>query len=114
MNRKFLVAAAALLLAMTSIGNAYADRSHYRSRVNVGVAFGPYWGPWYFPPPFYYPPYYPPVIIERPAPPVYIEQSPPAEVTARTDYWYYCQSRGGYYPHVKECPDGWLKVAPRP
>ena len=110
MNRRFLAIAALLLLSLAGIGTAFADRGHYHGRVGVGVVIGPYWGPWYYPPPYYYPP----VIIERPAPPVYIEQIQPTETAAKTDYWYYCQSRGGYYPYVKECPDGWMKVVPRP
>ncbi len=115
MSRRFLAIAALLMLSVAGIGNAFADRGHYHGSVGVGVVVGPYWGPWYYPPPYYYyPPYYPPVVIERTAPPVYIEQTPPAETGARTDYWYYCQSRGGYYPNVKECPDGWMKVLPRP
>ena len=116
MSKRLFCFVAVLLLGATSMSPAFADRVRYRGHVGVGVAVGPVWGPWYYPPPYYYPPYppYPPtVIIERPAPPpVYIEQSPPAP--ARTDYWYYCQSRGGYYPYVKECPDCWLKVAPQP
>ena len=114
MNRRFLAIIGLLMLGTASIGTALADRGHYHGRVGVGVVIGPYWGPWYYPPPYYYPPYYPPVVIERPAPPVYIEQSPPVAAEAKAGYWYYCQSRGGYYPHVKECPDGWLKVEPRP
>ena len=119
MKRQFLTITAILLLAVTGIGSASADKGHYHGRVGVGVVVGPYWGPWHYPapyyyPPYYYPPYYPPVVIERPAPPVYIEQSPPAETVAKSDYWYYCQSKGGYYPFVKECPDGWQKVLPRP
>ena len=109
---RFVKRSVAFLLLLAAMAASAWAGGHTR----VGVVIGPVWGPWYYPPPYYYPPYppYPPtVIIERPAPPpVYIEQSPPAP--ARTDYWYYCQSRGGYYPYVKECPDGWLKVAPQP
>jgi len=112
-----------LLLGIAGSGGAVADKGHRHSHVGVGVVVGPYWGPWYGPSPFYYPPYYSPyyyppyyspVVIERPAPPVYIEQSPPAETKPQTDFWFYCQSSGGYYPDVKECPGGWLKVPPRP
>jgi hypothetical protein len=28
------------------------------------------------------------------------------------NYWYYCQDSQAYYPYVKECPSGWLTVAP--
>ena len=94
-----------------SIDDASARRGHrghgHRGGVSVGLAVGPYWG-WG---PSYYPYYHhAPVVIERQAPPVYIEQqSPPAPAA---NYWYYCQSSNGYYPHVKECPAGWLRVLP--
>ncbi|WP_305073452.1 hypothetical protein [Propionivibrio sp.] len=112
--KKTLSVAMVFLLGIGAIGDALADRVHYRSRVGVGVVIGPYWGPWYYPPhPYYYPPYYPPVVIEQPAPPVYIEQQP-METATPSGYWYYCQSPEGYYPDVRECPGGWLKVLPRP
>ena len=111
--KKTVLIIAILMLGMTSMGNVHADRRS-RTHVGVGVMINPYWGPWYYPPPFYYP-NYPPVIIERPDPPVYIEQAQPADTAnAQTNYWYYCQTANGYYPYVKECPGGWLKVSPRP
>lgn len=58
-------------------------------------------GPW--PPYAYYEP--PPVIVQRP--PVYVEPE-----AAPEDYWYYCQNPQGYYPYIKTCPGGWLKVVP--
>jgi hypothetical protein len=112
-----------LLLGVAGIGNAWADRGRHS---HVGVVIGPYWGPSYYSPfPRYYPPYYPysyyypPVIIERPAPPVYIEQAqqpaPPAPAAAApTNYWYYCAATNGYYPYVRECRGGWQKVSPLP
>ena len=27
-------------------------------------------------------------------------------------YWYYCENPQGYYPYVKSCPGGWMKVVP--
>jgi hypothetical protein len=27
-------------------------------------------------------------------------------------YWYYCKDAKGYYPYVKRCPSGWMKVVP--
>ena len=123
-----------LLLGAGGAGNAWADHRH--GGVRFGVMIGPYWGgPWPYPsphyyPPYYYPPYYypphyayPPVVIERPAPQVYIEQPqapaapplPPAPVAAApANYWYYCAAAQGYYPYVKECPGGWQKVLPQP
>lgn len=74
----------------------------------IGVPLG--WG--YYPPPYY--PYPPPVIVSPPPPPVYIEQAPTREVNPPPkNYWYYCTNPPGYYPTIKECPDGWLKVVPQ-
>ncbi len=95
---------------------------HFKSRHFHGyyrsVWRGPgfYWrgsvvlGPWY---PYYYRPWYPyyyyarPPLIVQDQPRVYVqpEQQP-------ADYWYYCQNPQGYYPYVKKCPDGWMKVVP--
>ncbi len=112
--KNVLSAAMVFLLGIGAVGDAVADRVHRHSSVGVGIVVGPVWGPWYYPAPYYYPPYYPPVVIERPAPPVYIEQSPATEAVAPAGYWYYCQSPEGYYPDVRVCPNGWLKVLPRP
>lgn len=77
-------------------------------RTSVGVYVGPAWGPWYYPPYYYAPPL---VIVQPPPPPqVYVEQAPAPQQA----YWYYCPTTNGYYPHVKECPAGWLKVLPEP
>jgi hypothetical protein len=29
-------------------------------------------------------------------------------------YWYYCEGANAYYPHVQQCPGGWIKVMPSP
>ncbi len=108
-----------------------------------GSGFGPYYPrPYYGPvygPSFYGEPYYygypqPPVIIApAPQPQVYIEQAPqpvqvqPAQIQtipaaapqatsapAQDYYWYHCDKPDGYYPYVKECPQGWQKVTPEP
>jgi len=50
----------------------------------------------------------PPVIVQPP-PPVYTQQ-PPSD----PNYWYYCENPRGYYPYIKECPGGWMKVVPQP
>ncbi|MFZ4537524.1 hypothetical protein [Propionivibrio sp.] len=113
---------ALLLLGTFSVGNAWADHRGHRTR--FGVVIAPYWGPSYYPPPPYYyspyyPQYYPPVLVERLAPPVYIEQQPapavaPPAPSAPVNYWYYCAAAKGYYPYVKECRSGWQKVFPQP
>jgi hypothetical protein len=85
----------------------------------VSVWVGPgWWGgyPYY---PYYYPyynqyyyPYYNPYYGAPPAgdsqqPSGYVQQEEPS-------YWYFCQDPKGYYPYVKQCPKGWLKVVPSP
>ena len=79
-----------------------------------GVGWGSWW-PAYYP---YYPydPYYPyyPYYQYDPyyeASPVIIQQQPAeAEPQEEQVYWYFCSSPKGYYPYVKRCPGGWLKV----
>jgi hypothetical protein len=80
-----------------------------------GYGWGPrfYWGGsvavWPFPY-FYYPYYYP----YYASPPVVIQQQPQvySEPVQQPYYWYYCQNPQGYYPYVKSCPGGWMKVEP--
>lgn len=116
---------ALLVLVVAASGSAWADRGHRhghgRGQVHFGVVIGPLWGPWWYPPPRYYSPpypYYPSVVVERPAPTVYIEQpaaaAPAPAPQAQTNYWYYCDGAKGYYPYVKECPTGWQRVLPQP
>jgi hypothetical protein len=121
MKKQWIAIIAVFLLGTAAAGDAFAARWHRgghgwhgHRHVGVGVVVGPplFWGPWYYPPA-----YYPPVIIERRVPPVYVEQSPPVESRPQAryaGYWYYCQSPSGYYPEIRECPAGWVKVPPRP
>jgi hypothetical protein len=116
----------ALLLVSAINGHAggYYGGGHYRGGWGGGPAFrggvwigpgwgawGPGWGGWGWGLPVY--PYYATteVIIQQ-QPPVYVEpqQSQPEE----EGYWYYCQNPQGYYPYVKKCPNGWMKVVPSP
>ncbi|MDB5991900.1 MAG: hypothetical protein JWQ10_3303 [Herbaspirillum sp.] len=93
-----------LILGMAAMGvatTASADRGHFRGGVFIG---GPVWGPGYYPSPYYYPPPQP-VYVQPAPPPVYVEQT-------NDDYWYYCAQPKAYYPYVKECPQGWMKVVP--
>ena len=49
------------------------------------------------------------------APPVVIKQQPPVYIEPEeqeSGYWYYCQEAQAYYPYVKSCPGGWMKVVP--
>ena len=86
-----------------------SHRSHWGPRSSWGFRF--YWGfpvvvgsPWY--PYGYYSP--PPVIVQQQQP-VYVEPEQRPD-----EYWYYCQNPQGYYPYVKSCPGGWMKVVPQP
>jgi len=96
-------------------GGHYSGGWGYGHGGNYGhSSFGFYFGaPLY---PYYsYPYYYPPSIITVPAtPPVYIQQSPPAAQQNTPGYWYYCTNPEGYYPYIKECPNGWQQVEPVP
>lgn len=109
-----------------------------------GLGYGfygrlPYYPPYYGYPPAYgygppgygyggyapygygYAPAYPP-IVTVPSAPVVIQQQPqvvqsPPSVSVPaplTNYWHYCRKPDGYYPYVKNCPGGWLQVAPQP
>lgn len=109
------------LVAALFAGNALADRPHRHPHTSVRLGF--YFGdPWFYPPYPPYPPYWPrvympaPIVVTPPAPPVYIEQqpAPPGSVPLEPGYWYYCEEAKAYYPYVKQCPGGWLRVAPQP
>jgi hypothetical protein len=57
-------------------------------------------------------PQYPPQpVIER-QPEMYMQPVPQQQTEPA--YWYYCKDSNGYYPYVKRCPGGWLKVVPIP
>ena len=95
-------------------GLGYGHRGNYG-----GSGFGFYFGAPLYPYPTYryrYPYYFPPAIVTVPAPPpVYIQQTPPpVSQTNPAAYWYYCNNPEGYYPYIKECPNGWQKVEPMP
>ncbi len=99
-------------------GGHHHHSSGSRFYFGTTFLFGP---PWYSYPgypaypyyPYYYaaPPMYvaPPVIIETP-PPVYVQ--PDTRTEQEAYYWYYCQDPQGYYPYIKSCPGGWMKVVP--
>lgn len=79
----------------------------------------------YYPPAYGYAPRYgygnaygypPAVRVPAAPPPVYIQQeivqvAPQAQAV---EYWHYCRNPEGYYPYVKNCPEGWMQVAPQP
>lgn len=84
-------------------------------RVGVGFWLGPGWWPgWGWP--YYYPSYYPNYLPEQT---IVIQQQPelydqPAPQAEQPTYWYFCREPQGYYPYVKQCPGGWMKVVPTP
>jgi hypothetical protein len=88
-------------------GGGFWGGSGYYGGVWVGPGWGA-WGPGWWGPSVY--PYYvsPPVVIEQ-QPQTYIQSTPAPEEQV---YWYYCQNPQGYYPYVKKCPNGWMKVVP--
>lgn len=97
-----------------SIGLGYFGPGFYGGYGYGGYGFGGYG----FGSPYYYypPPYvYPQTVIVPTSPPAYIQQQQQVQPTQpQTSYWYYCQNPEGYYPYVKNCPAGWLQVAPQP
>jgi len=109
-------------------GHGGGGYSHGHSHLNLGINLGGYYDPGFYGYggygfggygygyPFYYPPYYayPPTVIIPSTPPVYIQQQQPQSAQPQTNYWYHCQNPEGYYPYVKNCPGGWLQVAPQP
>jgi len=99
-----LLAVVLLLLGVTLPGQA-----HFRRGVWVGPVWGPgWWGP-YGPYGYPYPSYYSPPVVVQQEPQEYVYQPAPR---SEQQYWYFCQDPQGYYPNVKKCPKGWLKVVP--
>lgn len=116
--------------------NHHFRGGHRYNRYNFGIGIGGFYGPGFYGPGFYgpgfygYPYYYgfssryyyprlygyPSSVIAPTSPPVYIQREAPvaASTQPQTSYWYYCRSPEGYYPYVKQCPEGWLQVAPQP
>ena len=74
--------------------------------------FNPYYYPaypvYYYPaPPVYYYQVSPPPVMVAP-PPGTAASAPPAPPPAAN--WYYCDSARGYYPNVRQCPEGWRMI----
>jgi hypothetical protein len=108
MNRiKAVLALAAVLAGAAASAPAFAGG---HTRFSFGLVIGAPFYPWYTPP--YY--YYPPAVVAVPAAPTtYIEQAGAPAPSQRSSYWYYCEASRTYYPYVKECPAGWLRVVPQ-
>lgn len=123
--KRWIVAAAATAVLLGTVATANADDHHWHGgfhrhwhhehwrhdrdywpgRFYLGI--GPVWNPLWYPPgyPYYYSPA--PVIVQPPT--TYIERPTPKQ----EHYWYYCEHPKGYYPYVKQCPQGWMKVVPQ-
>jgi hypothetical protein len=113
----FLILAAVIFILSSALPSQADGRGgHGGFHVRSSIWFGPgWWGPWGYP--YYYDPYYPysypyyaepSVVIEKQAP-VYVQ---PNRQQEESDYWYFCTKPQGYYPYIKRCPVGWLKVVP--
>jgi len=110
MNRvKAVLALSAVLLGAVSTP-AFA---WHHGGVRFGVVIGAPFYPWYAPPYYYYPPAYPSVVVPQ-GPTSYVEQGGAQPAPSQSSsYWYYCAESKTYYPYVKECPAGWLRVVPQ-
>jgi hypothetical protein len=92
-------------------------RGHGHFSFSGGVWIGPGWGgwgPWWWGAPvypYYYDYYWPPPVVSQEQSPVYTQPTPQEE---EESYWYFCPDSRNYYPYVKRCPSGWLKVVPPP
>jgi len=123
MTKRGIAFASAVAVLMFGVVPAHA---WWRGGVWCGPGpCGPYWGyPYYAPPVVVQPP---PVVVEPSPPPVVVQPLPPPVVVqpqapqvyvqpgdrAVHDF-YYCESVKAYYPNVRECPQGWTRVAPQP
>jgi hypothetical protein len=106
---KAILILSAVLLGVVASAPAFAWRG---GGVRFGVVIGAPFYPWYYPP--YYPYYYPPYPVAPAAPTTYVEQSGAQPTPAQnSSYWYYCEASKTYYPYVKECPAGWMRVVPQ-
>lgn len=133
---RIALAATALAVTAAAASPAWADRGrggYYRPQIqhhhhgNAGLITGLVLGSavlWAAtrPAPVYYPPE--PVVVRTPvyvSPPVYSTPAyvePPTIVQAEpaqpVGWWYYCQASRTYYPYVKTCPGGWVRVPAQP
>lgn len=88
-------------------GHGYPPHVVRGSHTGVYLNLGPLWWPGYYPR-YYYPPYAPPTVVVTPSAPTTYVQTP----AEGSGYWYYCEASRGYYPYVRNCPGGWMKVVP--
>jgi len=116
------LAAILVLLAASEPADAGRGRGHYghhghyahrHSGLRPGIVIG---APafWYrrYPGFYYYPPVYYSPVVALPVPPAFYERGDARAAPEIENYWYYCPDAKAYYPYVKECPGGWLRVVP--
>jgi len=124
MKKIALMCFAISLLGIFANGSVWAH-SRYNFGFNLGYYSPGYYGnfgyrtygyryPYFYPPMYVYPPYYPPAVIVPSTPPVYIQNETIRPVQPQTHYWNYCRNPEGYYPYVKQCPEGWMQISPQP
>jgi hypothetical protein len=116
----------------------YVGAPNYRNPYYVAPAYYTPAPVYYQPAPIYYQPapiYYQLAPVYYQPPPVYhTVQSTPVTYTERREgspagsreapinsalsaqetWWNYCADAKAYYPYIKLCPAGWLRVAPQP
>ncbi len=114
MKRTLLVLILALVSTAALAGGRHGHRHHGHGRISLGFHFGAplgWYHPWHFGPPVYY---YPaaPVVVQPPAPTVFVERGDVVPEGAAS--WYFCRESNAYYPYVKQCPGGWQRVPARP
>jgi len=113
----------AIMMLLTGAVSSHAERHGGGGRgpgwwpvigLGLGVGMWELSRPYYYPYGHYY--YDPPVIIQQQPSEVYIQQAPEAapQPVQEPVYWYYCPDPQGYYPYVKQCPKGWMRVIPTP
>lgn len=115
MKKTFCIVLTVVAMILASSLSGFAYRGGHRGHIGIGVSIGPAWGPGWWDPyyssyPYY--PYYaaPPVVVPQ-QPEIYVEPAPQQEEPV---YWYYCRNPEGYYPYIKRCPNGWMRVVPSP
>ncbi len=126
MIRKLLAFSSLALLSFLAVP---AQAAHVGVSIGVGVPWpgyyyprAPYAYPYYGPYPYAAPyPYVAPVVVQ-PAPVIvqpqatpYVERTPMAQSSGPADdSWFYCEKDKAYYPYVKQCAAGWVRVPARP
>ena len=103
-------------------GLSHHERFHHHTKSGLFLGVPAFW--WGAP---YYPDYYPASRYDgsfalpaygEPGPMTYIQQGSTTTVwsgaaqTGGGEYSYYCTEPAGYYPQVKNCANGWLKIVP--